>query len=691
MHSMEQGQSKNSVLKKTDFTGKQCVFNNVQQLAFGEKVPCDYSPTNGIKHARKFSESIDIWDYQDFKPCYPSDSHIAMAMDKYGIDFPALKYKCEKNLEGHDMDFHPSIFSNYRKHFWPSRILGEKYQDLQYIYSSVIDSGIPNCLGERLELPTNLNLQKWQHYLPDSKYRDILDWLRFGVPLGYCGPVAASDSFTNHPSALKFPSHVDEYIEKELSLGAIIGPFESPPFEWIRQGPILTREKSDGRRRIVIDLSFPSDTSINAYIKKNTIMGVKREFGLPNVDQVVECISQTKGQAYLFSCDISNCYKNLSVDPQFWPLLVIFWKEKYYVEVKLPFGARNAACFVQMVAEAILDILRREGICGFMYLDDVITISAGLDQAKGHAHRVQQLLNELGLPLASHKNQGPATDLVWLGVKICAKTQTLSVPKQKLDKIIKLASSMANKKRLSKKNLQSIMGKINHIAKCILPARIFTSRILEVIRTMASTTVEVTQDLKEDLLWFSNFASEWNGCSKMNLKTHTMTINTYVCLPYLSASNGTYFYILDLSENYKSDKNEEWVYMVMNCCIAIEILCTEENNDSQIHVFTQDCKVVSAFTKGNTRNRQVDQGVRTLWFHQAFYNRDHRIMHQNNDTICQAQQIINLVASAQSSKLEQWAESLSIINISVSQSVLEKYNSILSCRPPPKPPDEPSS
>lgn len=35
----------------------------------------------------------------------------------------------------------------------------------------------------------------------------------------------------NHSKSLTFPDHVDAYIEKERSLGAVIGPFHESPFD----------------------------------------------------------------------------------------------------------------------------------------------------------------------------------------------------------------------------------------------------------------------------------------------------------------------------------------------------------------------------------------------------------------------------------------------------------------------------
>ena len=67
-------------------------------------------------------------------------------------------------------------------------------------------------------LPTKLNIAAWESYL--AGYDDtLLDYIKFGFPMGYVGPASDTTSLPNHPSAVQFPDQVDLFIEKEMSLG----------------------------------------------------------------------------------------------------------------------------------------------------------------------------------------------------------------------------------------------------------------------------------------------------------------------------------------------------------------------------------------------------------------------------------------------------------------------------------------
>ena len=70
-------------------------------------------------------------------------------------------------------------------------------------------------------------------------------------------------TFENHSSAMKFVSHVDEYIKDELQHGALLGLFDSPPFDY-HISPFITRPKSGSEvRKTFVDFSWPKGHSIN--------------------------------------------------------------------------------------------------------------------------------------------------------------------------------------------------------------------------------------------------------------------------------------------------------------------------------------------------------------------------------------------------------------------------------------------
>ena len=93
--------------------------------------------------------------------------------------------------------------------------------------------------GAHFFVPTNFNLWEWAAICTTEDDALTLDYLTFGFPGGYEGPVP-TPTFHNHPSAVHHSKDGTHYITKELGEGAMLGPFDKPPppsFRGCKQPP----------------------------------------------------------------------------------------------------------------------------------------------------------------------------------------------------------------------------------------------------------------------------------------------------------------------------------------------------------------------------------------------------------------------------------------------------------------------
>ena len=177
----------------------------------------------------------------------------------------------------------------------------------------------------------------------------------------------------------------------------------------------------------------------------------------------------------------------------------------------MPFGACAGSGHMQRVADAIVHILSSKGITAHMYLDDLVVIAPTLQDANHQYDIVRALLAELGLPEALEKARPPSTAIKWLGFNIDSLTGTLSVPQDKLAETIKMVRAAVRRRSVTIKQLQVIIGKLLHIAKCIRPARLFIARLLDESRGQKRFYINVNSSMRSDLIWFLDFAEAWNG------------------------------------------------------------------------------------------------------------------------------------------------------------------------------------
>ena len=113
------------------------------------------------------------------------------------------------------------------------------------VYVVVTSYHQANLLGARIPVPTNLNLQQLEKICVTPEDHLTLQYLQFGFPVGYDGPVP-TPTCHNHPSAVHHSTDVAVYIFKVLGEGAMLGPFDQLPFTpWTQTNPLLTRPKKD--------------------------------------------------------------------------------------------------------------------------------------------------------------------------------------------------------------------------------------------------------------------------------------------------------------------------------------------------------------------------------------------------------------------------------------------------------------
>ena len=167
------------------------------------------------------------------------------------------------------------------------------------------------------------------------------------------------------------------------------------------------------------------------------------------------------------------------------------------------------------LADALQWCTERRGVTYLdHYLDDYITMGPPRSPVCGHNLEImQQECDDLGVLLAIEKTVGPAAILAFLGIEIDTKTGILRLPPSKLLRLRRLLDEWAGKKACMKRDLQSILGSLNHACKVIWPGRSFMRNMLELLRVAHAHYhhIRLNQQFRADLCWWQVFAVDWNG------------------------------------------------------------------------------------------------------------------------------------------------------------------------------------
>ena len=237
---------------------------------------------------------------------------------------------------------------------------------------------VPNYRGAKVKLDSGINLKEWKKC--EGKFRDktLVQMLMYGFPIGYVSDEIPETEVGNHTSATQHPLSVGNYIEKEVRLGALIGPLTEPPFiPWTRKNPLMTRPKDDPNlRRVILDLSYPEGRSVNDGIPAGLLDGAEFQMRLPSPFDLVRKIVEYGPGALLYKADLRRAYRQLRSDPLVWPFLALEWAGGLYLDVAIPFGLRHGASACQRTTEAIAEIVKDEVAADTLtYIDDTVGIA----------------------------------------------------------------------------------------------------------------------------------------------------------------------------------------------------------------------------------------------------------------------------------------------------------------------------
>ena len=150
--------------------------------------------------------------------------------------------------------------------------------------------------------------------------------------MGYTSPTLPVFDLRTHRGALNFPSAVDAYLRSEILLGRVAGPFNESPFpDGFVVSPLNTVAKRDSNeRRVIVDLSWPSGSSVNDGIPSGTFLGELLELSYPTIDAIVEEIVVLGRGCLLYKRDLRKAYRQFPVDPHDYCLLGYAWNSQFY-------------------------------------------------------------------------------------------------------------------------------------------------------------------------------------------------------------------------------------------------------------------------------------------------------------------------------------------------------------------------
>ena len=284
--------------------------------------------------------------------------------------------------------------------------------------------------------------------------------------------------------------------------------------------------------------------------------------------------------------------------------------------------------------------MERRGLKMFAYLDDLLILSKGKTDCWLALNELVNLLCSLGLCINWDKTIPPTQSLVYLGVQINTVDRSLSLPREKVAELLSDISLWKHKKRVSKKDIQRICGKLNWAARVIRGGRTYLRRLIDLSMKLKNDKHRtwLNKEAKADLFWWESALLAFNGLSPFvaDIPAPDMNLATDACLEGGAGFyNGDFFYtnfMADAPIVAKEHISCKEIYTILLACRRWGHLWF----NSHMLIFCDNTPSVHALNKGTSRNTFFMKCIREI--HRLGVKFNFRITAQHipgkDNTIC---------------------------------------------------------
>lgn len=360
-----------------------------------------------------------------------------------------------------------------------------------------------------------LLLDAWRSALsPDDPSRNyILHGVRYGFRITnsvYTGKPEHLDNYKSATAGIN-AQLVETQILEELWNGRYVITHSKPTL--ISALGALPKP-TPGKVRLIHDCSRPTHASLNDF-------ALPEKFHFQTVQHAVKHVTPN---CFMAKVDLSSAYRSVKIHPEDYHLAGLSWtfegdtEPTWLYDTRLMFGARMAPAIFNCLSSAVCRIMNARGLQRIVcFLDDFLLLADSYNECMYWLQQLMALLRALGFAINYHKVVTPATCVEFLGVEMDSVTGTLRLSALKLGKLLSEIDHALERRALSKRQLQSLAGKLSWACQVVPGGRPHLRRLLTRMNTLRHPyhRTRITSDMRLDFAWWKCFASHFNGTLPM--------------------------------------------------------------------------------------------------------------------------------------------------------------------------------
>ena len=235
---------------------------------------------------------------------------------------------------------------------------------------------------------------------------------------------------------------------------------------------------------------------------------------------------------------------------------------------------------------------------------------------------MMEVSEQLGIPLALDKLEGPPHCLTFLGIIFDTKQMQARLPEDKLSQIKHQLSTWLHREKATKRQILSLVGLLQHAYKVVRPGRMFVARMYSTAAKVKKLTHFscLNKSFRSDLYWWQIFINNWNGISLLRSATPTYDYHIYTDASGSWGSGAvfaSYWFQLPWSTEWSSVNimAKELVPIIISCAVWGPLL---QKSSTEFHCDNQD--LIASINKGSSKDTMVMHLLRCLWFFTAAFD-----------------------------------------------------------------------
>ena len=382
--------------------------------------------------------------------------------------------------------------------------------------------------------------------------------------------------------------------------------------------PFSVLEKSDGGVRLIHDASQPVGDSLNDQATLDT------HYKFETVDSAAKLLWPNY---YMAKVDLKSAYRSVKISEHSQKFTGLKWiinnTTVFLKDTKLPFGSKLAPGIFHRLGQSVKRMMERRGFRDLVvYLDDFLVIAPTKQECQLALNTLLKLLRQLGFSINWNKVVDPAKQLIFLGIEIDSQAMCLRLPESKSSALKLELVAFSKRHRATKRQLQSLIGKLNWAAAVVRGGRVFLRRLIDLTNTLRGKTdrVRLSCDTHKDIAWWLTFMEQFNGKSAILDRQPLTSVYTDACQAGGGAVYGQDWIYTNWDLDWPEVSSFHINYKEVLAILVAALRWAPKWANRRIYILSDNTTAVSVINRGTTRHQVVMEGMRCLFWLSAKFN-----------------------------------------------------------------------